>query len=159
MLNGLRFLMLLSLTVWLGGIVFFGAVMAPALFSTLPTRHLAGAVVTRTLGSLHIIGLVCGVLFLAASATHSYLTRGAVQLLSTSHVLIILMLVLTLISQYAIAPKMSTLRADLGVIDDVSLNDPRRLEFNALHRWSTRLEMGVLLLGLGVLWFLARRIS
>lgn len=159
MVNTLRFLMLLALTVWLGGIVFFGAVMAPALFSTLPTRHLAGAVVTRTLGTLHLIGLISGVVFLAASVTHSYLTRGAVNLVSTPHLLIVLMLVLTLLSQFAIAPKMASLRAELGVIDDVAPDDARRVEFNRLHRWSTRLEMTVLLLGLGVLWMVARRLS
>jgi hypothetical protein len=159
MLNAFRFLMLLSLAVWLGGIIFFGAVMAPALFSTLPSRHLAGAVVTRTLSSLHIIGLICGVLFLAASAAHSYLTRGSVQLLTTAHLLVVLMLVLTLVSQFAIAPKMAALRAEMGIIDDIPINDARRLEFNRLHVWSTRLEMGVLFLGLGVLWFVARRLT
>lgn len=159
MINTLRFLMLVSLTVWVGGIVFFGAVMAPALFSTLPSRHLAGSVVTRTLSALHIIGMICGVLFLVASAVHSYLTRGAAQFLSTSHLLIVLMLLLTLMSQFVIAPKMAALRADMGVVDDVPQEDPRRLEFNRLHVWSTRVEMGVLFLGLGVLWLVAGRSS
>jgi hypothetical protein len=159
MITALRFLMMLSLAAWLGGIVFFGAVMAPALFSTLPSRHLAGSVVTRTLASLHMMGLVCGVLFLGASALHNYLVRGAAQLISTAHVLIVLMLLLTMISQFAIAPRMATLRADMGVIDEVAPDDARRIEFNRLHVWSTRLEMGVLLLGLGTLWFVARRMS
>jgi hypothetical protein len=159
MITALRFLMMLSLAAWLGGIVFFGAVMAPALFSTLPSRHLAGSVVTRTLASLHMMGLVCGVLFLGASALHNYLVRGAAQLISTAHVLIVLMLLLTVISQFAIAPRMATLRADMGVIDEVAPDDARRIEFNRLHVWSTRLEMGVLLLGLGTLWLVARRIG
>jgi hypothetical protein len=157
MITALRFLMMLSLAAWLGGIVFFGAVMAPALFSTLPSRDLAGSVVTRTLASLHMMGLVCGVLFLGASALHNYLVRGAAQLISTAHVLIVLMLLLTVISQFAIAPRMATLRADMGVIDEVAPDDARRIEFNRLHVWSTRLEMGVLLLGLGTLWLVARR--
>jgi hypothetical protein len=159
MITALRFLMMLSLAAWLGGIVFFGAVMAPALFSTLPSRHLAGSVVTRTLASLHMMGLVCGVLFLGASALHNYLVRGAAQLISTAHVLIVLMLLLTVISQFAIAPRMATLRADMGVIDEVAPGDARRIEFNRLHVWSTRLEMGVLLLGLGTLWLVARGIG
>jgi hypothetical protein len=159
MINTLRFLMLSSLVVWLGGIVFFGAVMAPTLFSVLPSRHLAGAVVTRSLGTLHIVGIVCGLVFLGSSMLYSYISRGGVQLLWTPHVLIVLMLILTLVSQYAIAPKMASLRADMGVIDDVPADDSRRVEFNRLHRWSTRLEMTALFLGLGVLWFVARRIS
>jgi len=43
----LRFLMLLSLIVCLGGLIFFSLVIAPTLFAVLPTRHLAGSVVTR----------------------------------------------------------------------------------------------------------------
>ena len=39
----LRFFMLLSLVVWLGGIIFFAFVVAPTVFSVLPTRHLAAA--------------------------------------------------------------------------------------------------------------------
>ncbi|HEX5434805.1 MAG TPA: DUF4149 domain-containing protein, partial [Candidatus Angelobacter sp.] len=44
----LRALMLLCLVVWLGGIIFFGFVLAPAVFAVLPTHELAGNVVNRT---------------------------------------------------------------------------------------------------------------
>ena len=46
----LRFLMLLSLTVWLGGIIFFSFVVAPTAFSVLPTRHMAGSSSDTLLG-------------------------------------------------------------------------------------------------------------
>ena len=49
----LRFLMLLSLVVWIGGLIFFAFVLAPTAFSVLPTSHLAGNVVGRALGKLH----------------------------------------------------------------------------------------------------------
>src|SRR5579863_3311223 len=38
----LRFLMLLSLIVWIGGLILFAFVVAPTAFALLPTRHLAG---------------------------------------------------------------------------------------------------------------------
>jgi uncharacterized membrane protein len=42
----LRFFMLLSLVVWLGGLIFFAFVLAPTVFSgILPTRHMRGATV------------------------------------------------------------------------------------------------------------------
>ncbi len=46
-----RFLMLLSLVVWIGGIIFFAFVVAPTVFkpSILPTHQLAGNVVSRSL--------------------------------------------------------------------------------------------------------------
>ena len=58
--------MLLSLIVWLGGLIFF-PVVAQTAFSVLPTRHLAGSVVGRSLGILHWMGMVSGVVFLVSS--------------------------------------------------------------------------------------------
>ena len=49
----LRFLMMLSLVVWIGGLVFFAFVLAPTAFQVLPNTHLAGNVVGRALGKLH----------------------------------------------------------------------------------------------------------
>ena len=58
----LRYLMVLSLIVWIGGIVFFAAVVTRAAFSVLPTHHLAGNIVNRTLASLHWMGIVSDLL-------------------------------------------------------------------------------------------------
>ncbi len=46
----LRLLMLLALAVWLGGLIFFAFVVAPTVFSPglLPSRHLAGEIVSRS---------------------------------------------------------------------------------------------------------------
>ena len=46
----LRFLMFLSLTVWIGGIIFLSFVEAPTAFSVIPSRHMAGTVVGHSLG-------------------------------------------------------------------------------------------------------------
>jgi len=51
------------------------------------------------------------------------------------------------------------LRGQMAIIDEVPKDDPRRVEFNSLHVWSTRLEATVLLLGLGLLFLTARRLS
>jgi hypothetical protein len=74
-------------------------------------------------------------------------------------VLVLLMLILTLISQFVITPRMQTLRAEMGTIDTVPIGDSRRVEFNRLHGWSTRVEGGVLLLGISVTALTARRFS
>jgi Domain of unknown function (DUF4149) len=153
----LRFLMLLSLIVWIGGIVFF-SVLAPVSFSVLPTRHLAGALVGSMLNKLHWIGLGAGLVFLFASITYSYFQTGIVRVFALPHLLICLMLILTLISQFAVLPKMAALRASVDEIDSVPPNNPARLQFNALHVWSTRLEAGVLLLGLIVVYLTARQL-
>lgn len=147
----LRYLMLLSLIVWLGGLIFFALVVAPAAFAVLPTTHVAGNLVGRTLGILHWMGIFSGVVFLASSLLHSYLTRGTPHAFAARHILIVLMLALTLISQFGIIPRMDTLRASMGEIDSVSPDNPSRLQFDTLHLWSTRVEGGVLLLGLVVI--------
>ncbi len=152
----LRFLMWLSLIVWLGGIIFFAAVVAPTVFSVLPTRHLAGNVVNRSLQALHWMGIVSGVVFLMSSILYRRFTTGATHWFAARHVLLCLMLFLTLASQFGISPKMAALRASMGDIDSVSATDPARTAFNSLHVWSTRLEGGVLLLGLVVVYLTAK---
>ena len=146
-----RFLMLLSLVVWVGGIIFFAFVVAPALFSILPTRALAGSVVTRCLGALHWIGIGCGVVFLVCS-----LIQSPNRIATARNGAIVGMIALTLISQLVVGGKMQRLREDMGEIDKVAVSDARRVEFNALHQWSTRLEVVVLLLGLVAIYTIAR---
>src|SRR5258707_12980046 len=69
----LRFLMFLSLTVWIGGIIFLSFVEAPTAFHVLPSRHMAGTVVGHSLGILHWIGLFSRILFLGSSTLFSVL--------------------------------------------------------------------------------------
>jgi hypothetical protein len=149
-----RFAMLLSLVIWVGGIIFFAFVVAPSLFTILPTRQLAGSVVTRCLGALHWIGIGCAIIFLACSVIESH---G--RLLSLRNGLMVSMLALTLISQIAVGGRMQALRAYMGNIDSVATSDARRVQFNSLHQWSTRLEVIVLILGLVATYDLARRTS
>jgi hypothetical protein len=47
---------------------------------------------------------------------------------------------------------MDTLRASIGEIDSVSPDNPARMQFDSLHVWSTRVEGGVFLLGLVVVY-------
>ena len=153
--------MLLALVVWLGGLIFFSFVVAPTVFhpGVLPTRDFAGNVVNRSLGILHLTGLACGVVFVIVSMIYSKLTAGSAQPLAAIHILIYAMLILTLIAQFGVAPRMAALRADMGAIDDIPLTDARRVEFNNLHQWSTRLGGSIFFLGLGVLFLTARRLS
>src|SRR5580700_10979874 len=96
----LRFLILLSLVVWLGGLIFFAFVLAPTVFSPglLPTRHLAGSIVGRSLDLLHYIAIASGIVFLITSMLYSRMATGNARPLATRHLLIMLMLLLTLIS-------------------------------------------------------------
>jgi uncharacterized membrane protein len=152
----LRFLMLLSLVCWIGGLIFFAFVLAPTAFSVLPTTHLAGNVVGRALGKLHWIGFISGIVFLISSLLYSRFTDGTAHVFAARHVLLCLMLTLTLISQFGIIPRMDVLRASLGDVKAAPVDNPERVQFDALHEWSTRVEGAVLLLGLVVVYTVAR---
>ncbi len=152
----LRFLMLISLVVWIGGLIFFSLVVAPTAFSVLPTSHLAGSVVGRSLGKLHWLAIFSAVLYLISSLLYSRLTEGTAHVFAARHILLCLMLALTLISQFGIIPRMDALRASLGEIRAVPVDNPQRIQFDALHLWSTRLEGSVLLLGLVVVYLTGR---
>jgi len=156
-----RFLLLLSLVVWIGGIAFFAFVLAPTVFhpGILPSRQLAGQVVSRSLGILHWMGLTCGFVFLVSSMLDSQITTGYTSVFAARNLLVYAMIVLTLISMFGISTRMLQLRNDMVFIDNVPHDDARRVEFNRLHEWSTRLEGAVLLLGLGVIFLTARRLS
>jgi hypothetical protein len=67
------------------------------------------------------------------------------------------MLALTLVSQFGIIPRMDTLRASLGEVSAVPIDNPGRIQFDALHQWSTRIEGAVLLLGFVVVFLTARQ--
>jgi uncharacterized membrane protein len=154
----LRFLMLLALVVWLGGLIFFAFVVAPTVFAPglLPTRHLAGEIVGRSLSALHWMGIISGIVFLIVSAIYNRMTLGTARALAGRHLVIALMLGLTLISQFAVSPKMHALRAEAGVIDNLPLDSPMRKEFDRLHVWSEKFEEAIFLLGLGALFLTAR---
>jgi uncharacterized membrane protein len=151
----LRFLMLLSLVVWIGGLIFFAFVLAPTAFQVLPNTHLAGNLVGRSLNKLHWVAIVSGILFLISSLLYSYLAQGTAHMFAMRHILVCLMLALTLVSQFWIIPRMDTLRAQVGDFASVPLTDAARVQFDALHVWSTRLEGAVLLLGLAVVYLTA----
>ena len=155
----LRFLMVLSLVVWIGGIIFF-AMMAPTAFHLLPSRLLAGTLVGTLLTKLHWIAIVSGVVFLTSSMLYSHLTQGTAHPFALRHLLICLMLVLTLISQFWITPQMVALRAQVSSFDTAdTLNNPARLQFDALHVWSTRVEVTVLVLGLIAIFLTANALT
>ena len=155
----LRFLMLLSLVVWIGGLIFFAFVLAPTAFQVLPNTHLAGNVVGRALGKLHWLAIISGVVFLVSSLVYSRLTDGNAHVFAVRHVLLCLMLALTLFSQFWIIPRMDTLRAQVADFGTVPIDSPTRVEFDALHVWSTRVEGAVLLLGLVAVYLTANVFS
>jgi hypothetical protein len=149
----LRFVQFLSLGAWLGGILFFSAIVAPGAF-TLFSSQQAGNLVNLTLGRLHLAGMVCGVVFLIATAVEAR-TPGA--LVRPAALLVLAMIVLTFISQFWVSGNMAALRAQAaGPLEALPAGDAVRAAFDRLHRLSVRLEVAVLLAGLVALFLQSR---
>ncbi len=75
----LRFLEFLSLGTWVGSILFLSFAVAPGAFATLGSRDQAGAVVSMALGRLHALGLLAGVIYLAARLARARAALSALR--------------------------------------------------------------------------------
>lgn len=148
-----RQLRLLLLGIWLGAAVFFGAAVAPALFSVLReaglanANELAGSIVTRLLGFINRGGLEIA-LFLFVTAF--FVNRNRSRLAHWAEVIsIAIMAIMTGVSQFVISARMLELRRAMGSqIDQVSPIDPRRIAFDALHRYSVMVMSVAMIAGL-----------
>jgi hypothetical protein len=152
----LRTAISLAIILWLGGLLFF-PIVAAVTFTHLPDTHAAGTIVGACLRVLHQEGLFAGVLlavlFIAASLTDVYPR----QVLRGPMLMVVIMLLLTAVSQFTIIPRMETYRiAAGGAINAVPVSDPNRIGFNRLHNLSTHVEEGVMIAGILLVILLAR---
>ena len=140
-----------ALSIWIGAILFFAIAVAPNVFSVLMAheggRALAGDIVGRALTTLHIFGFICGVLFLLL---------GFRPVVSAANWLVVAMLILTALSQFAITPRIHAIRNSAS-FESLAPTDPQRAAFDRLHKLSTATEGAVLLLGIVALIACARR--
>lgn len=141
----LRFLMLLALSLWLGGIIFFTAVEAPVILNHVHDKTLGGEIINQSLAKLHWLGIVCGLVFLLASLLRGFFSSENRKLLTLPHFLVVLMLAATAVSQHFILPAIAQLR-------EAQANSAAEMQFQHLHNWSVGLEGAVLLLGLVLLY-------
>src|SRR5262245_22115098 len=126
----LSFVEVLLLGGWLGAMMFFSFAVAPSAFAVLPTREMAGVVVTSTIGKVEMIGLTIGSVLILINALRTSRSSAA-KILRVG--LIGVMVICAALSRFWISPSMVSLRAAMGGhIDDFSPADPLRLQFNDL---------------------------
>jgi Domain of unknown function (DUF4149) len=134
-------LALLLLGVWLGAAVFFSAAVAPSVFSVLRGEGLpnagalAGSIITRLLAIINHAGFEIAVFLLVMSFFTTYgqpkwsRVAGVISLAT--------MAIMTGIGQWVIAARMTALRTAMQLpIDQIANDDPRRIAFDNLHRYS-----------------------
>jgi len=152
----LRTIEFLGLSLWLGSDVFLSFVVAPGAFRILASRDSAGAMVGFGLSRMHMIGVVCGIAILLARMLR---TRAVSSLAAPAALCVVLMVGLTVVSQWAVSPKMAALRTQMGSIQATAADSPLLAEFSRLHRISVSLESGVLLAGFAAMYLMVRELG
>jgi uncharacterized membrane protein len=159
MTNILRFVQVFALGTWVGSIFYFSAAVAPAAFRVLQSQDQAGLLVEFTLRRLHTLGVVAGVIFLLTSAAMAVSASGPDKSVFLPVAGVVVMLVLTIVSQHVVIARMMNLRRQMVSVAATPPENPLRVEFNRLHRISVQLEGATLLVGFASLYLTVRRAS
>jgi hypothetical protein len=137
----LSFSRLILLACWFGAALFFGAVVAPAAFGVLRSfglsnaNEIAGSIVTRSLSVINIAGFLIALLLLVTV----FLRRSSTGRVSfiVECICIAVIALATGVGHWVIAARMRALRAAMVLpIDQIAIDDSRRIEFNSLHGYS-----------------------
>ncbi|PYS95511.1 MAG: DUF4149 domain-containing protein [Acidobacteria bacterium] len=144
----LRFVHLLGLVVWIGGVVFFSFVTAPTLFGSLP-RDMAGRAVSAIFPRYYLLGWIGGSLSLLSALVLGLRAAAWPRALVAELALLLLMLGLSLFAGQVILPQAYALRLSLPGLEGTPAYAAAKAEFDRLHRRSVLLNGTVLILGLG----------
>ena len=175
----LRFAYVLALAVWLGGMIVLGAVVAPALFSTLGAldpvsgRVLAGEGFGAILQRFHYVAYAAGgVLLVTLSAMALLGPRPRSFAIRTA--IVAVMLAVAAYSGVLVLGEIDTIQREIAASSpapergdstvatthrlpsSLATTDPRRIRFDQLHVLSTRLMMFNIVAGLVLLVWEAR---
>jgi hypothetical protein len=142
------------LGLWLGAMTFFSFVVAPAAFAVLPLPQLAGALVSRTLGILEIIGIALGALLIIILVLSK--GRGGRAFLFEL-ITLALMTVSMLVSHFAVSRRLHAMRMQFGEISLLAAGDSARVTFDRLHQYSVWLMTFDIMAAIVLIVFLARR--
>ena len=148
----LRYAYVLALTLWLGGMIALGAVVAPALFSTLQTadpqsgRALAGAAFGAILSRFHYLAYAAGAL-LVITLTAMAILGPRPRSFAARSAIAALMLGVALYSGFVVLGEIDGIQREvaataphaLALPSTLPANDARRIRFDDLHQFSTRL--------------------
>ena len=140
------FLYLLSLVCWLGGMVFFSALVAPVVFKVLPIAE-AGKLQAVLFPRYYLLGYICGVIGLIG-AIYLCATRTPRVWWAMAAVALLIALGLTVYAGAVVRPRVDAIRT---VSEEANPDPARRAEFDWLHHLSVLLNGAVMLLDVGAL--------
>jgi Domain of unknown function (DUF4149) len=158
----LRYLYILALVIWVGGLVVAGAIVAPSVFEVLQGsgasdgRVLAGAVFGEVLRRVHLLAYAMAAVMLIALGIQRVLGPRPISF-GIRAAIVGTMLAVTIVSGYVISPRVEAIAKTVDrPIASLPAGDARRTEFYRLHGWSNLLLAVTALGGLVLLWWEAR---
>lgn len=142
-MRAVRYLYVLALALWLGGMALAGFIVAPTIFSVLEAwntstgRVLAGDVFGAILARLYLFGGAAALLMFVA-LTVQRLMGPRPKAYGVRAGVIALMFALTAYAAAVIQPRIEALQQNVsGPMIALPADDARRLEFDHLHSLST----------------------
>jgi hypothetical protein len=158
----IRYLALVALVVWLGGMVVLGLLVAPSTFGVLQAadpvsgRLLAGAVFGEILRRFHLLAYACGTTLLVCLFAIKFIGPPPDGFLVRAGIVAV-MLALALYSGVPVSRGIAQVQSQVsGPISRLPDTDPRRVRFDRLHFVSTMLMTVNMGLGLVLLFWYAR---
>ena len=146
----------LLIGLWLGAACFFSFAVAPSAFAVLPSREMAGSVVSRTLMIVNVSGLIIGLILLATS----FIKRPNAKLfwVWSERFLAFLIAAACAVGQFVIAIWLSMLRGQIGKpIDEIAVDNPLRIQFNNLHQYSVWVLITAMIAALLLFFLISRK--
>jgi hypothetical protein len=155
----LRFIALLALVIWVGGLLALGAIAAPSIFDVLDARQiaggrvLAGALFGEILRRFHIVSYAAGGLLLGTILLRRVLGPPPRRFAWRAG-LATLMLAASAYSGLVVSGRIGELQRDIGGSPSaLPEGDARRVQFGRLHGLSTALQLVPLLGGLMLIYW------
>ena len=158
----LRYLYVVALVLWVGGLVVAGALVAPSVFGVLQSwnesqgRVLAGQVFGEVLLRLTWLSYAMGAVMFITLTLHRLLGARPVKY-GIRVGIMALMLLLMMITGFYLIPEVDSIQAQVsGPVSELPDTDPRRVAFNRLHGLSNILFSITAIGGLALCWWEAR---
>ena len=158
-MRALRYVYMLALVVWLGGMIVLGALVAPATFQVLQAsapeigRALAGELFGVVLARFHYLAYGAAAVLLLSMAAMALLgprPRG----LAVRGIIVAAMLGVAVYSGVIVIGRVNAIQREVGGLPSrLPAGDERRVRFDELHTLSTRLMMVNVLGALALLYW------
>ena len=158
----LRYLYVVALVLWVGGLVSAGALVAPSVFGVLQAwnasegRMLAGQVFGDVLLRLTWLSYAMAVIMFVTLTLHRLLGARPLKYGLRVGIMTVMLLLMMAIGFYLL-PGVDAIQAQVaGPVSQLAATDPLRVEFERLHGLSNILFSITALGGLALCWWEAR---